>query len=213
MVVTAVFAVFTGFNDAGAQVGLGTRARGLPPLVALVAGAACRLVRGLPHVGTAGVRLRWLHTAAFSAGCVAYGANDGQKVLAVYFATRDGAFHGAADLAPVLVLLGGCFLVGGLAGLPKLAAGLGGTLTPTRTDTLVATEFTGAGVVLGTAALGAPVSMTQSLAGALIGTGLARGARRVRWRGVLALGRAWLLTLPLAYGLAALTHAAIGVLR
>ncbi|WP_406316159.1 inorganic phosphate transporter [Streptosporangium sp. NBC_01639] len=313
MVVAAVFAVFTGFNDAGAQVGLGTRARGLPPLAALallatavavaplvvgtavaatldgrlvaypggdgrtglyvgvavavavtvglgwrglptsltlalvggiagagtggggdvswpviasvlaaaaaapvagalVAGAACRLVRGLPHVGTAGIRLRWLHIAAFSAGCVAYGANDGQKVLAVYFATRDGTRHGAADLAPVLVLLGVCFLAGGLAGLPRLAAGLGGMLTPTRTDTLVATELTGASVVLGTAALGSPVSMTQSLAGALIGTGLARGTRRVRWRGVLALGRAWLFTLPLAYGLAALANATIGAL-
>ncbi|MEU9836529.1 inorganic phosphate transporter [Streptosporangium sp. NPDC048047] len=314
MVVASIFAVFTGFNDAGTQVGLGSRVRGLPPLAALallaaavaasplivgtavaatldgglvtypggdgrtgllvglvtavavtaglgwrglptsltlalvggiagagtggggdvswtvvasvlaaaaaaplagalIAGPACRLVRSLPHVGVAGTRLRWLHTAAFGAGCLAYGANDGQKILAVYLAVHGGASPDAAGLAPVLPLLAVCFLAGGLAGIPRLASGLGGTLTPARTDALVATELTGAGVVLGTAALGAPVSMTQSLAGALIGTGLAGGTRRVRWRGVLALGRAWLFTLPLAYGLAALGGAVLGALR
>ncbi|MFD0821323.1 inorganic phosphate transporter, partial [Micromonospora zhanjiangensis] len=76
--------------------------------------------------------------------------------------------------------------------------------TAGRPDAVVVSELSGAGVVLGTAVLGAPVSMTQSLSGAMVGTGLSRRSRKVRWRGVIRLGRAWLLTLPAAFVAAAL---------
>ncbi|HVL99017.1 MAG TPA: inorganic phosphate transporter, partial [Egibacteraceae bacterium] len=55
----------------------------------------------------------------------------------------------------------------------------------------------------GSAAVGAPVSMTQSVAAALVGAGMSYGHRRVRWRAVGRLGLAWLLTLPASAALAA----------
>ena len=67
----------------------------------------------------------------------------------------------------------------------------------------VATELASAGVVLGTAALGAPVSMTQAISGGLIGSGITRGYRRVRWRAAAQIGLAWALTLPASFVLAA----------
>lgn len=52
--------------------------------------------------------------------------------------------------------------------------------------------------VLSSAALGVPVSMTQAVAGGLVGTGMLRGRRQVRWRVAGQLGLAWVLTLPAA---------------
>lgn len=45
-------------------------------------------------------------------------------------------------------------------------------------------------------ALGMPVSMTQAIAGGLIGAGVAQGAGRVRWYAAVKIVIAWLLTLP-----------------
>jgi len=181
-----------------------------PVVGALVALGVCRLLAVVPFAVR---RLRWLHTAAYTATCVAYGANDGQKMLAVYAAVHGGTPHRYVASLPVLALIGGCFVLGALLGLPRLAPGVGGQLAPARADAVVATEVSGACVVLGTAAVGAPVSMTQSLSGALVGTGLSRGGRRVRWRGVLRLGLAWLVTLPAAFAAAVVSCAALSAAR
>ncbi|GAB3809061.1 inorganic phosphate transporter [Micromonospora zhanjiangensis] len=175
-----------------------------PVVGALAALLLTRVVGALPAPEGAGRRLRRLHAGALGATCLAYGANDGQKMLAVYAAVH-GATPAAAARSPLAVLvITGCFLLGGLLGLPRLAAALAGGLTAGRPDAVVVSELSGAGVVLGTAVLGAPVSMTQSLSGAMVGTGLSRRSRKVRWRGVIRLGRAWLLTLPAAFVAAAL---------
>jgi PiT family inorganic phosphate transporter len=180
---------------------------------ALAALGVSRLLGATPAPEGAGRRLRWLHTGAFGMSCVAYGVNDGQKMIAVYAAVQGGAAGRYAASPLAVATIGGCFLLGGLAGLPRLAAALAGRLSTGRADAAVVTELSGAGVVLGTAALGAPVSMTQSLSGAMVGAGLSRGARKVRWRGVLRLGRAWVLTLPTAFAVGALGCLALGVVR
>ncbi|MGC5020306.1 anion permease [Micromonospora sp. DT47] len=194
-------------------IGLVLSVAAVSPLVgALAALGLSRVVGALPAPEGAATRLRWLHVGALAGTCLAYGANDGQKMLAVYAAMQSGSPSAFAASPLALATVTGCFLVGGMIGLPRLAAALAGQLTSGRPDAVVVTELSGAGVVLGTAALGAPVSMTQSLSGAMVGTGLSRGARRVRWRGVLRLGRAWLLTLPTAFAAGAvgcLTLAAV----
>ncbi|GAA2575230.1 hypothetical protein GCM10010399_00810 [Dactylosporangium fulvum] len=174
------------------------------PLVgALVALVAARVVATLPpssaeRSGGAAGRLRRLHLGGFAAACVAYGANDGQKMLAVYAVLLGGGPDRYARSPAAPALIAACFMAGGLLGVRRLG-GAGGGLVATRQDGVVVTELSSAGVVLGTAAVGAPVSMTQSMSGALIGAGLSRGARRVRWRKVLRLSQAWLLTLPAAF--------------
>ena len=175
-----------------------------PVVGALAALGLSRMVYALPAPEGAGRRLRWLHLTAYGATCLAYGANDGQKMLAVQVAVSGGTVAASVGSAPVMATITGCFLLGGLVGLPRLAGALAGGLTAGRPDAVVITELSGAAVVLGTAAAGAPVSMTQSLSGAMVGTGLSRGARKVRWRGVIRLGRAWLLTLPTAFATGAL---------
>jgi PiT family inorganic phosphate transporter len=183
-----------------------------PVAGALAALAVTKMVGALPAPEGAGRRLRRLHAGALAATCLAYGANDGQ-MLAVWAAVQSGSTNAPAVSPLALATVTGCFLVGGMIGLPRLAAALAGQLTSGRPDAVVVTELSSAGVVLGTAALGAPVSMTQSLSGAMVGTGLSGGARRVRWRGVVRLGRAWLLTLPTTFAVAAVGCLALEAIR
>lgn len=74
-------------------------------------------------------------------------------------------------------------------------------------------QLGGAAAVLSSAAVGVPVSMTQAVAGALVGTGLLRGRRQVRWRVAGQLALAWIVTLPSAAAAGALFAVVTGRLR
>lgn len=154
-------------------------------------------------------RITRVHAAAFALQSVAYAMNDGQKMLAVGAIALSAAgvdtvaggrvTLGAAALAIIAVLFG----LGVLGGLRRVAGTLGGGLLRARPSDAVAAELSSATVVLATAAVGAPVSMTQSVAGALVGSGMSVSYRRVRWRAAGRLGLAWLITLPVSAALAA----------
>ena len=95
------------------------------------------------------------------------------------------------------------FAVGVALGLPRVARGLGNGVLAVRPFHAVAAELAAASAVLGTAAIGIPVSMTQSVAGGLVGVGVSQGYRRVRWLEAARIGAAWLITLPASVLLAA----------
>lgn len=179
-------------------------------LAAPVVGAAAgfllsRLAGRLPHSGRARARVRAAHVVGFGLQCFAYATNDGQKMMAV-LAVATGAAQGSGRLAlgvAELALLAGLFCVGLVLGLRPAAATLSAEIIPARPSDAVAAELSSGGAVLGSAALGAPVSMTQSVAAALVGAGMSRGYQRVRWRAAGRLGLAWLITLPVSGALAA----------
>lgn len=166
------------------------------PVVGAVGGFTMSRVAGhLPSRRPVAGRIRVAHIGAFSLQCVAYAANDGQKMFAV-LAVATGA-SGAVTMTPgELALLAGLFTVGLIGGLRPAAATLSAEIVPARPPDAVAAEVSSAGAVLASSALGAPVSMTQSLAAALVGAGMSHGPRRVRWRAAGRLGLAWFLTLP-----------------
>lgn len=151
------------------------------------------------------------HIVAFTAQCVAYGANDGQKMLVLLLAA--GLAHPSGRLDwwwyPILGL---AFAIGTLLGLPKLARAVGTGILGTRPAHVVTGEFAAAGAVLGSAALGAPVSMTQAIVGGLLGAGLRESYLRIRWRAVRGLVLAWALTLPTSFGIAALAGTVVRAL-
>jgi PiT family inorganic phosphate transporter len=130
---------------------------------------------------------------------VAYAANDGQKMLAVLAVTSIGV------TAPALVAVAILFAVGGILGIGSAAETLGVQIMRATPREEVTAQLAASLAVLGSAALGAPVSMTQAVSGGLIGTGVLRGRRQVRWRVAEQLALAWVLTLPLA----AVTGAAV----
>jgi PiT family inorganic phosphate transporter len=67
-------------------------------------------------------------------------------------------------------------------------------------------QTTGAGVILGAALLGGPVSTTQVMSSSIVGVGAGERLNKIR-RNVLGdMVVAWLLTIPVTAGLAALTY-------
>lgn len=185
---------------------------GLPvslPYVALVLsfGLAAPIVGGLAawavtalliKVSTAQGLADW-HRAGFLLQTVAYAANDGQKMLAVFMIAL-----GFSDASlPYTTLVAVLFGLGALYGLPKAGRTLSREIIAFRPLHGVAAELSAGAAVLGCSAVGMPVSMTQAVAGGLIGAGVVRGGGRVRWYAAVKIVMAWLFTLPASAVLAA----------
>nr|WP_246211720.1 inorganic phosphate transporter [Phytoactinopolyspora alkaliphila] len=188
-----------GWNSVIRVLSIGMAAPIVGMLLALAGSWIWRAARDASYLST----VRRSHMAAFVAQCVAYGANDGQKMLVLFMAaTAAGNGGRAVPWWAYLVIVAG-FGVGAVLGLPKIARTVGNGILSTRPTHAVTAEFSAAAAVLGSAAVGAPVSMTQSIAGGLLGAGVHESYRRVRWRVVRNLALAWVVTLPVSFGAAA----------
>lgn len=170
-----------------------TIAAAAPLLGATVALALSRTARLLPATWRHGGRLRSLHLAGLAGLSIAYGANDGQKAIAV-LASADGTFRLTPTALVVTAIL---FLIGTVWGLGRLRQGLQGIGRFSSTDVVIA-QVSVTLAVLASTLLGAPVSSTQTMAAALMGTVADRGLARVRWQTAQRIGLAWCLTLPAA---------------
>ncbi|MEO3891835.1 inorganic phosphate transporter [Nonomuraea sp. B5E05] len=152
---------------------------------------AWALIRVLVSVTTARALPRW-HWAGFLLQTLAYAANDGQKMLAVFMIALGFSDAPPAYTSLVAVLFG----LGTLYGLPKAGRTLGREIIASRPPHGVVAELAAGTAVIASAGVGMPVSMTQSIAGGLIGAGVAQGGGRVRWYAAVKIVVAWLLTLP-----------------
>ena len=148
--------------------------------------------------------LGWVASVAQA---VAYAANDGQKMIAVIVVS-------ALDLSvPVIAAVAVLFAVGAVPGIRPAAGTLRRAVARGGPAEQVTAQLGGAAAVLSSAAVGVPVSMTQAVAGGLVGTGLLRGRRQVRWRVAAQLALAWAVTLPSAAVAGALIAVLAGSLR
>lgn len=193
---------------------VGTLALAAPAAVAAVAWWLPAAMARAPRGTAVGRHLALANRAAFAAQCVAYGANDGQKVLAVAVLAA-GATGAWEVLAPVtLLVLGALFVVGAMLGLRRSAGAVGGgggvmLVQPVQALTV---QVTSASVVLGGSWVGAPISMTQALTAAIVGSGVRDGRGRVRWERVVRLAVGWTATLPEAFVVGALAAVALGAI-
>ncbi|KAB8190830.1 inorganic phosphate transporter [Nonomuraea phyllanthi] len=158
----------------------------------LVGGLLAWLLIRMLVVTTTARRLRRWHQAGFLVQTVAYAANDGQKMLAVFMV----AFGFTDAPLPYTLLVAVLFGLGTVYGLPKAGRTLGRELIASRPPHGVAAELSAGASVIACAAVGMPVSMTQAIAGGLIGAGVAQGSGRVRWYAAGKIIAAWFLTLP-----------------
>lgn len=142
----------------------------------------------------------------------AHGTNDVQKSIGVVSAVlvADHATGGAHPLWATLACAGALTLGTALGGW-RIVATVGRRIYRLHAVDGLTVEGASAGVILGASALGAPVSTTQVVASAVVGTGAGRGRfSHVRWATVRAMSIAWLVTLP---GTAALAAAAFPLWR
>lgn len=177
------------------------------PLIGGIVGLLlARMLRWIPSDRSVPTLVRWATTAGYALQSLAYGANDGQKMLAVFAVAQGGTFQ-VHPTAGTLATIAGCVVVGTIISLRRLAGRLARDLLVVRPVHALSAELGSSAAVLGSAALGMPVSMTQSIAGALVGAGVSESSRRVRWRAVMRLGNAWAMTLPASIALAVIAAA------
>ena len=153
-------------------------------------------------------RLQLVSAALYSLG---HGANDAQKtmgIIAVLLYSQGylgGEFH-----VPLWVVLSAqtAMGLGTLLGGWRIVHTMGSKITRLTPHQGFCAETGGAIMLFSATSLGVPVSTTHTITGAIMGVGAARRASAVRWGVAGNIVVAWVLTLPAAGIIAALTYAA-----
>ena len=139
-----------------------------------------------------------------------HGRNDAQKVMGVItLALIAGGFQASSDTNPQLwvkLVCGTAMALGTAAGGWKVIRTLGSNLIKIQPVHGFAAE-TGASITLAMAAsIGAPVSTTHTITGAIMGVGATRRLSAVRWGLGTKIMMAWVFTLPTTAILGALFY-------
>jgi PiT family inorganic phosphate transporter len=174
----------------------------ISPVVGAVAGW---LVRRLVRSGTARATRRALGPVKggiwVAAGLVALsdGTNDGQKAMGISAAVllASGSLQRFEVPLWVRIAVAAALALGTVVGGGRVVRRVSrGYYRPGPVDSLAA-QASSAAVILGAAALGAPVSTSTVVASTVVGVGADRHPRHVRWAGVAETVSGWALTVPI----------------
>jgi inorganic phosphate transporter, PiT family len=183
-------------------------------ILAVIVGAVAtwlvyRVTRGVPEKRSeAGFRYgQW-----GSAGLVslAHGTGDAQKTMGIIFLAlmSYGAVSKTAAMPPFWVIL--CCAIamalGTYLGGWRIIRTLGKGLVEIRSPQGMAAESSSAAVILLSTHFGYALSTTQVCTGSVLGSGLGKPGGEVRWGVAGRMGIAWLITLPLAGLVGAVTY-------
>lgn len=183
-------------------------------LLALLLYASIRRLLGrLSNAEVIGLARFQLFTASMQA--FAYGTNDMEKTVGLIAVAASFGFHAASSryVGPAAVF--GAFVLfyaGALIGGWRVARRIGFGVLKVRPMQALAQQLSSGTVVSALALAGAPVSMTQTIDGGLVGVGAAARASSIRWGIVREMVGSWLLTLPLSVVVAAVLHLAVRAL-
>ncbi len=176
-------------------------------------------------------KLQLVSSAAFSLG---HGGNDAQKVMGlisaaivVYltqahaslgdipgwlnleYAINDGKVKIINPPFWVPLACYSAIAIGTMSGGWKIVKTMGTKITKVTPLEGVSAETAGALTLIMTERLGIPVSTTHTITGAIIGVGLSKRISAVRWGVTINLLWAWILTIPVSAGVAALIYYAL----
>jgi inorganic phosphate transporter, PiT family len=156
-------------------------------------------------------RLQLLSAAAFSLG---HGGNDAQKTMGIIAALLVGA--GYLDLKPngdlpvplwIVLSAHAAIALGTLVGGWRIVRTLGQRITALKPVGGFSAETAAAISLYLATFLGIPVSTTHTITGAIVGVGATRRLSAVRWGVAGRIVWAWVLTIPAAAAIAAVTYA------
>jgi PiT family inorganic phosphate transporter len=157
-------------------------------------------------------RLQLFSAALYSLG---HGTNDAQKtmgVVAILLFTNGylTEFH-----VPSWVILaaGASIALGTTAGGWRIVKTMGMRITKLQPVDGFCAEISAAVSLFGASWAGIPVSTTHTITGAIVGVGSTRRLSAVRWGVTLGVVWAWVLTIPGSALIAALTRAALHLIR
>jgi PiT family inorganic phosphate transporter len=157
-----------------------------------------------------GFRMAQLGSAAlYSLG---HGGNDAQKTMGIIVAALVASGHLTnSKHVPIWVVLlcHGAMGLGTMSGGWRIVKTMGMKITKLAPVGGCCAETAGAATLFMATALGIPVSTTHTITGAIVGVGSTRKLSAVRWGVAGRIVWAWVLTVPAAGGIAALTFYAL----
>jgi PiT family inorganic phosphate transporter len=162
---------------------------------AVLAGARRVLRRARRGVEHPIRRSEWVTSAALA---FSHGTNDAQKTMGIVtlLLVAGGALSKFEVPVWVKLVAGASLTIGTSLGGWRIVRTLGSRVYPLRPLDGLTSQASSAGVILGAAALGAPVSTTHVVASSVVGVGSQQRWRHVRWGVVREMGLAWIVTLP-----------------
>ena len=151
-------------------------------------------------------KMQLVSSAAFSIG---HGGNDAQKVMGIIMvALISAGQYTSFSQMPSWVPLA-CYSaisLGTMSGGWKIIKTMGTRITKVTPFEGVAAESAGALTLFITEMLKIPVSTTHTITGSIIGVGATKRLSAVRWGVTINLLWAWILTIPVSAGLAAIIY-------
>ena len=150
-------------------------------------------------------RLQLLSAAAYSLG---HGTNDAQKTMGIIAGLLFTAGYLKEFTIPIWVILAAhaAIALGTLTGGWRIVHTMGSKITKLQPFGGFAAESAGAITLFTASSFGIPVSTTHTITGAIIGVGAVRRLSAVRWGVARQIVWAWVLTIPAAALMAALTY-------
>ncbi|SPM38769.1 phosphate transporter, partial [Mycobacterium numidiamassiliense] len=182
--------------------------------IALIVGAVAtwavfRITRGLQKERTeAGFRRGQIGSASLVS--LAHGTNDAQKTMGIIFLAlmSYGSVSKSAAVPPMWVIVA-CALAmatGTYLGGWRIIRTMGKGLVEITSPQGMAAESSSAAVILLSAHFGYALSTTQVCTGSVMGSGVGKPGGEVRWGVAGRMAVAWLVTLPLAGLVGAVTY-------
>ena len=150
-------------------------------------------------------RLQLVSAAAYSLG---HGTNDAQKTMGIVAGVLFTAGYLREFAIPLWVILAAhaAIALGTLTGGWRIVHTMGSKITKLQPFGGFAAETAGAITLFTASSLGIPVSTTHTITGAIIGVGAIKRLSAVRWGVARQIVWAWVLTIPAAALIAALTY-------
>jgi len=150
-------------------------------------------------------RLQLLSAAAYSLG---HGTNDAQKTMGIIAGLLFTAGYLKEFTIPIWVILAAhaAIALGTLTGGWRIVHTMGSKITKLQPFGGFAAESAGAITLFTASSFGIPVSTTHTITGAIIGVGAIKRLSAVRWGVARQIVWAWVLTIPAAALIAALTY-------
>jgi PiT family inorganic phosphate transporter len=184
-----------------------------PTIAMLVASVGTRLVyravRSVPEE-QATKRFRYGQVGSASLISLAHGTNDAQKTMGVIFLALIS--YGAAsksDPMPPLWVIVSCALaiaIGTYLGGWRVIRTLGKGLVEIKSPQGMAADSSSAAIILLSSHFGYSLSTTHVATGSILGSGVGKPGAEVRWGVAGRMAIAWLITLPSAGIVGALTY-------
>ena len=129
---------------------------------------------------------------------LSHGTNNSQKTMGIITLAlvTDGFLSAFVVPVWVIVLCATMIALGTAVGGWTLIKTLGGKIFKIRPVDGFTSQLASASVIVAASLVGGPVSTTQVVSSAIMGTGAAERANKVRWGVAQEMAVAWLLTIP-----------------